>query len=131
MLKAKAVIDLNIEENVIVDEITIHDPHPEEVVVKISSSGICGSQLLSLQHPKIDRPQLLGHEAVGNILKIGGKIKHLKEGDNVLLSWLPYNPTKHTEYLKWCNVEWKNKSIKSISFGPHGTKRIVSNAVAA
>ena len=116
MLKAKAVINQNISEKVIIDEITIKDPLPEQVVVKIISSGICGSQLLSLQHPKIERPQLLGHEAIGKIVKIGNKVKHLKEGDTVLISWLPYNPTKDTEYIQWCDVGWKNKIIKSIIF---------------
>ena len=59
---------------------------------------------------------MLGHEAIGNIIKIGKKVKNLKEGDDVIISWLPYNPQRNTQYLEWCDVTWKNKKIKSIIF---------------
>ena len=116
MIKTKAVIDIKLGQDVVIDEIIIDDPKPEEVVVKICSSGICGSQLLNLQHPQIYRPQLLGHEAIGTVLQIGKEIKHLQEGDKVIVSWLPFDPTEETEYIKWCEIKWNSKILKSIIF---------------
>ena len=43
-------------------------------------------------------------------------MKHVKEGDDILISWMPYGADSKTEYLKWSNIIWKNKNIKSLIF---------------
>lgn len=116
MFKTKAAIDINFNEPLIIDEIVLSDPKPEQVIVKLYASGICGSQLFNLQHPKVTRPQLLGHEATGVIVKVGSNVKNLKEGDDVLISWIPFDATKDTDYLQWCDIGWGRKKLKSILF---------------
>ena len=44
-MKSIAAINLEIGKDLVVDEIEIPDPRPDQVVVKLSSSGVCHSQL--------------------------------------------------------------------------------------
>jgi|GEM_PF-400930 len=71
-----------------VEEIELPDPGPTQVVVKEFASGICHSQLHQMHRPR-ESPVILGHEATGIVLKTGTKVKHVTEGDTVLVTWVP------------------------------------------
>lgn len=63
----------------------------KKVLVKIFYSGLCRSQIMEIEQKRgLDKflPHMLGHEATGQIIKIGKKIKTLKVGDYVVLSWI-------------------------------------------
>jgi len=62
---------------------------PEQVEIKVSHCGICHSDL-SMRDNKWQMtvyPFVPGHEAVGEIVAIGDRVKHLKIGDKVGLGW--------------------------------------------
>jgi Zn-dependent alcohol dehydrogenase len=71
-----------------VEEITLPDPGPSQVVVKQFASGVCHSQLHQMHTPRTT-PVILGHEATGVVLKKGSRVRHVKEGDTVLVTWVP------------------------------------------
>ncbi|MEW6368783.1 MAG: zinc-binding dehydrogenase [Acidobacteriota bacterium] len=61
-----------------------------QVLVKVSHSGICGSQLGEIDGVKgEDRflPHLLGHEGSGIVARIGPGVRHVKPGQKVVLHW--------------------------------------------
>lgn len=61
-----------------------------QVLVKVHSSGICGSQLGEITGTKgQDKflPHLMGHEGCGTILKVGPGVKTVKKNDLVVLHW--------------------------------------------
>ena len=63
-----------------------------QVLVELHCSGICGSQLGEIDGVKgPDRylPHLMGHEGFAQVLKIGPGVRHVKEGDSVVLHWRP------------------------------------------
>ena len=79
-------------------------PHPklvadDWVIVKTALSGICGSDMHELQlegamdnplRSLLSFPQIMGHEAVGFIEKVGTKATKVKVGDRVAISpWFP------------------------------------------
>lgn len=60
------------------------------VLIKVKTVGICGSDLHYYQHGKIgdfvvEEDFILGHEASGEVVKIGEDVKNLKVGDRVAL----------------------------------------------
>ena len=62
-----------------------------QVLVKLSYSGICRSQIMEISGQRgKDKwlPHLLGHEAVGHVISIGKNVKKVKKNDNVILSWI-------------------------------------------
>ena len=63
-----------------------------QVLVKLSYSGICGSQLGEIDGVKgPDRylPHLLGHEGSGAVVAVGPQVSTVEVGDAVVLHWKP------------------------------------------
>jgi len=71
-----------------IQDILLPDPGPTQVVVKLYASGVCHSQLHQMHRPR-NAPVVLGHEATGIITKTGSAVTHVREGDTVLVTWVP------------------------------------------
>jgi len=56
-----------------------------DVDIKISHCGICGSDIHTLRSGwgETNYPCVVGHEIVGRAVKVGSKVKHVKVGDRV------------------------------------------------
>ena len=62
----------------------------EDIILKVTSSAICGSDL-HLYHgvtPGMEPGQTLGHEFMGVIEEVGPAVHEIKEGDRVVI---PFN----------------------------------------
>jgi alcohol dehydrogenase (NADP+) len=57
----------------------------DDVDIKISHCGICGSDLHTLRSGWYPTPYpcVVGHEIIGKAVKVGKNVKHVKEGDRV------------------------------------------------
>jgi S-(hydroxymethyl)glutathione dehydrogenase / alcohol dehydrogenase len=89
-MKSKAAILNNYGEKLVIDEIDVADPQDGEVRVKMRASGVCHSDLHVIKGDlPIPTPCVLGHEGSGTIEAIGRGVTGLKEGDDVILSWVP------------------------------------------
>ncbi|MFH0814214.1 MAG: zinc-dependent dehydrogenase, partial [Pseudomonadota bacterium] len=65
-----------------VEEMPIPSIGPGELLVKIHSSGICGSDVMEWY--RIHKaPLVLGHEIAGEVVEVGDGVKSFKEGDRV------------------------------------------------
>lgn len=74
-----------------IEDITVSDPGPGQVRVRMSASGICQTQLLEVRGRKGEDkylPHLLGHEGAGTVVAIGPDVTKVKPGDRVMLSWI-------------------------------------------
>lgn len=69
-------------------DVELPDPGPHQVLVKQYASGICHSQLHQMHNPR-QSAVILGHESTGVVLKTGSDVKHVGEGDTVLVTWVP------------------------------------------
>ena len=111
----KAAILVEQKKPLIVDEINLPKAlEIGQVLVKVHFSGICGSQLGEIdgaKGPDAYLPHLLGHEASGTVLAIGPGVKHVKEGDVVVLHWrkglgIEGEPPKYLWQNKPLNAGW-------------------------
>ena len=72
------------------EDIPIPEIREGELLVKIHSCAICGSDLRNVKAGGSSHgmmlPRVLGHEAAGEIVKIGQEVYDFKIGDRVLLS---------------------------------------------
>ncbi len=71
----------------------VADPHieqPTDAIVKITSSGICGSDLhlYEVLGPFLDEGDILGHEPMGIVEEVGSQVTHIAPGDRVVI---PFN----------------------------------------
>jgi Zn-dependent alcohol dehydrogenase len=81
----------------VVDEVEFPDPAEDQVLVKLFSSGICHSQLHTMARPPRPGrrlPALLGHESTGVVAAKGRAVKHVKEGDHVVTTWVDRDNAK-------------------------------------
>ena len=70
-----------------VDDPTIK--HPNDAIVKITSSCICGSDLHMYEGRTAAEPGIVfGHENMGVIEEVGSAVKNLSVGDRVVM---PFN----------------------------------------
>ncbi len=72
---------------------TVPDPRieePTDVIVRITSSGICGSDLhlYEVFGPFLDEGDILGHEPMGIVEEVGAGVTELRAGDRVVV---PFN----------------------------------------
>ena len=72
---------------------TVPDPairEPTDAIVRITSSGICGSDLhlYEVLGPFLEPGDILGHEPMGIIEEVGPEVTELKPGDRVVI---PFN----------------------------------------
>ncbi len=80
---AKAAIT-NGNGNFSIEDIRIHKPEGDEVVVKIMAAGVCHTDYDSLHW---GRPVILGHEGAGIVTDIGPNVTSILPGDHVILNW--------------------------------------------
>jgi threonine dehydrogenase-like Zn-dependent dehydrogenase len=61
--------------------------NPRDVIVQISSTAICGSDLHLYNgfFPGMKRGDIMGHEFMGTVTAVGSAVKNLKEGDRVVV----------------------------------------------
>ena len=71
-------------------EIELEDPGPEDVLVRVTATGICGSDLHVVRGEwRRPTPMVLGHEGTGVVERVGERVTGLAPGDHVVLSWAP------------------------------------------
>jgi len=60
---------------------------PTDVIVKITASGICGSDLHLLDGymPTMKSGDIIGHEPMGEVVEVGSAVKKLRKGDRVVV----------------------------------------------
>jgi Zn-dependent alcohol dehydrogenase len=93
-MKTLAAIQTAHEQRLVVDELEIPDPRPDQVIVKLFSSGICHSQLHQMHGPNEPRPMVLGHEGTGVVTHVGSGVTHVQEGDHAIVTWVPRTPAR-------------------------------------
>ncbi|GMA58683.1 hypothetical protein GCM10025858_31860 [Alicyclobacillus sacchari] len=64
--------------------------HPEDIIVKITSTAICGSDLHLIHNmiPNMQPDFIIGHEPMGIVEEIGPNVTKVKKGDRVVI---PFN----------------------------------------
>ncbi|MBV9998958.1 MAG: glutathione-dependent formaldehyde dehydrogenase [Verrucomicrobia bacterium] len=69
---------------------TVPDPkivHPTDVIVKITTTAICGSDLHLYDGvmPTMEKGDVIGHEPMGEVVEAGRDVRKLKVGDRVVV----------------------------------------------
>jgi S-(hydroxymethyl)mycothiol dehydrogenase len=72
-----------------IEPMTVDEPEPGEVLVRIVANGVCHSDLWAIQNGNWGSPfpMLLGHEGAGIVEAVGDDVTHVSPGDRVLLAW--------------------------------------------
>ncbi|HSV31949.1 MAG TPA: alcohol dehydrogenase catalytic domain-containing protein [Atribacteraceae bacterium] len=68
-----------------VKEVPDYQVGANEALLRVHSCAICGSDIRIMHHgnPRVNFPQIVGHEAAGDIVKVGDSVQRFKVGDRV------------------------------------------------
>jgi NDMA-dependent alcohol dehydrogenase len=90
-MKIKGGVLIEMNDPWTVEEIELGDPVAGEVQVRLAASGLCHSD----EHVRVGEiaiphfPFLGGHEGAGVVTKVGEGVRDLREGDHVVLAFIP------------------------------------------
>ena len=69
-----------------VEEVKMPDVLDGEILMRVESSGVCGSDLMEWYRlPKA--PLVLGHEVAGEVVETGSGVKDFKKGDRIVTTY--------------------------------------------
>ena len=101
------------------------DLQPDEVVIDIAYSGICGSDLHLLTKDAVQ-----GHEGVGVISQVGNSVKHVKVGDRVGWGCNHYSCNYCDECLLGNDQQCPERRFHSVAdthFGSLGDRAVLNS----
>jgi len=71
----------------VVDDVTVRDPRPNQVKVRIHAAGMCHSDVSVIDGTiPFPTPVVLGHEGAGVVEEVGSAVSKVKPGDHVVLT---------------------------------------------
>ncbi len=105
-MQMKAAVARAFGKPLTIEEFTVPEPGPGEVLVKVVASGVCHTDLHAIDGDwpvKPTLPLIPGHEGVGHVAAVGAGVTDVKEGDAVGVPWL-YDACRACEY---CETGWE------------------------
>lgn len=85
----QAAIAFEPQGKVVIEDVDLARPGPNEVLVRLMASGVCHSDwhILKGEWGTGMFPVILGHEGAGVVEAVGDSVSTAKVGDHVILSW--------------------------------------------
>ena len=109
-MKTRAAIQLARGEPLIVDELDLPDPRPDQALLQMYSTGICHSQIHEFTDLRA-RPTAFGHEAAALVMKVGKDVTRVKEGDHAIVTWVRDVPLPFGVEDENCGATYKGSPI--------------------
>ncbi|KAF4979812.1 hypothetical protein FZEAL_4054 [Fusarium zealandicum] len=127
LLQKAALID-NPGENASIlvrSDVPVGTPGPHEVLVKITYTGVCGSEIRALSGWGSYNP-VVGHEGVGTVVKLGDSVNDSMLGTTVGIKWL------HSAcgLCAACKAGFSNNCPDQVNTGRHVPGTLQQYAVA-
>lgn len=72
----------------VMERVTLEDPRPDEVRVRLVATGICHTDISMRDHKiyPVPHPVVLGHEGAGIVEAVGDAVTKVEVGDHVILT---------------------------------------------
>lgn len=73
------------KEDVRLEEVPVPEIGPGELLIRVHTCGICGTDLKKIATGSHSAPRIFGHEMAGNIVAVGDGVSDFKIGDRVMI----------------------------------------------
>lgn len=101
--KMKAIVKTEAKKGAELKEVDIPECGPEQVLVKVEATSICGTDLHIYEwnnwaQENIEPPQIMGHELAGKVVEVGDGVERVEKGE--LISAETHIPCGHCYQCK-------------------------------
>src|SRR5262252_855961 len=81
----KAAVLREVAKPLVIEDVKISKPGPNEVLIRTAAAGVCHSDLHFIEgsYPA-QVPVVLGHESAGIVEQVGSEVRTVKPGDHVI-----------------------------------------------
>lgn len=114
VMKAAVVTDFS--KPLEIQELPIPEPGPDEVLVRMETSGLCHTDIHAAHGDwpvKPTPPFVPGHEGIGVVERLGTDVTERAVGDRVAIAWLGYACGK----CKYCISGWETLCLEQRNSG--------------
>lgn len=87
VMKMKAAVTPKKRSPFEITDIALPDLDSKDVLIKVTASGICHTDVSGRDTDMVDPPAVLGHEGAGIVEKVGSEVTELQQGDHVVVSF--------------------------------------------
>lgn len=118
----RAAILESLPGELVIDEITLTAPGPDEVLVRTHACGLCHSDLHVMENKlPMPPPVLLGHEAAGVVTAVGSDVTEFAPGDHVVGCL-----NVHCNACRQCTAgrTWLCEQRRALTYRADGTSRV-------
>jgi len=112
----KAAVAHTFNQPLVIEDVPIPEVNSNQILVKISASGVCHTDLHAISGDwpvKPTLPFIPGHEGAGIVVAVGSNVNAIKEGDRVGIPWL-HTACGHCEY---CLTGWETLCLSQKNTG--------------
>ncbi len=113
-MRSRAAILTSADAPIRIEEVELGDPAPGDVLVRMSATGVCHSDLHYLRgYREVTAPTLLGHEGTGEVIAVGEGVSHLVPGDRIVTSLVPRDGDPAGSGTPWSDssVTWRGEEL--------------------
>ena len=109
------------------EDVPAPKPEQDEVVVRVKACGFCATDYKAIKgiRKNVKFPCIVGHEPAGIVSAVGGAVKHVKEGDEVVVM-----PSSSCGYCKYCRQGKMHYCRQSYTTGGDGPEDVRAGAFA-
>src|SRR5215469_12837483 len=94
---------------------------PREILIKVQTCGICGTDLKKIATGSHSAPRIFGHETSGTVAEVGAKVSHWKSGDRVMVfHHIPCEECYYCRHKTFAQCETYKKVGCTAGFEPSG-----------
>jgi len=87
-MKVEAAIAQEGYERFVIEELELSEPGPDDILVRIVGAGLCHTDVKALKGSlQVPKPIVLGHEGAGVVEGTGTRVRKVKPGDHVVLTY--------------------------------------------
>lgn len=118
----RAAILESLPGDLVIDEVSLTAPGPDEVLVRTHACGLCHSDLHVMENKlPMPPPVLLGHEAAGVVTAVGSDVNEFAPGDHVVGCL-----NVHCNTCRQCTSgrSWLCERRRALTFRADGSSRV-------
>ena len=107
--------------NIVVEKVPVPEISDGEILVRVHTCGICGTDLKKIEHGLVPPPRIFGHEIAGTVAKTGPGVTRFKVGDRVTTHH--HIPCKQCFYCRkklFSQCEFYRRTGTTAGFEPSG-----------